>query len=137
MPATLSLIFDRPWRFLHTKLTTKEIIVHRNLNTVAIYIKNRQNSLVLMLKKWLERSDSVRKSNLGLILQLMFAIGLSMDKNLCRPNKSLWIVSYDYLKLRKFTRATKSGEIQDPKFLFCNRLTHCAVNHFSKADNRC
>ena len=37
-------------------------------------------------------------------------------------------VSYDYLKPREFTRITKSGEIQDPKFLFCNRLlTHCDI----------
>ena len=31
----------------------------------------------------------------------------------------------DYLKPREFTRTTKSSEIQDPKFLFCTRLTHC------------
>ena len=45
-----------------------------------------------------------------------------------RPNRLLRIVSYDYLKPIEFTRTTKSSEIQDPKFLFCTRLTPCATN---------
>ena len=36
-----------------------------------------------------------------------------------------------FLKPREFTRTTKSGEIEDPKFPFCNRLTHCVMIWFT------